>query len=62
MVRWVIRSSTTGSGAPTARRVRWRADGRVEVRFLDGYTDAQLFAPGAEDLLAFEADDRPKSR
>jgi aldose 1-epimerase len=44
-----------GYQSAAGARLRLRAGSRtIAVRFLEGYSHAQLFAPGTEDVLAFE--------
>jgi aldose 1-epimerase len=44
-----------GYQSATGAWLRLRAGSRtIDVRLLEGYTHAQLFAPGAEDIIAFE--------
>jgi aldose 1-epimerase len=44
-----------GYQSATGARLRVRAGSRtIEIRLLDGYSHAQLFAPGHEDVIAFE--------
>ena len=49
------RAFDDGFQAADRARLRVRAGARtIDLRFLEGYTHAQLFAPRAEDVIAFE--------